>query len=117
GGAGLATAVSAMTPTEVSVGTLNGRTAQVIQQLNVLDANGRGLFYNLIGVTGDNDPGPGRMALNHADPAQVSEIYFDVLDANEGGRDVQALIELWEAGTLLIVRSLASAAYAAFQLT
>jgi hypothetical protein len=115
GGADLPCAISALTATETSVGTLNARTATVIQQLSVLDANGRGLFYNLIGVTGENDPGPGNMALNNADPDLVSEVYLDVLDANEGGRDVSGLIDLWAASSIIIVRSLATTAYAAFQ--
>jgi len=116
GGAGLDCAISALTAGEAQIGTLNARTATVIQQLGVLDANGRGLFYNLIGATGDNDPGPGRMAFNNADPELVTELYLDVLDANEGGRDVSGLIGLWSAGAVLVVRSIASTAYAAFQL-
>lgn len=117
GGENLPCAISALTGAETSVGTLNARTATVIQQLSVLDANGRGLFYNLIGVTGDNDPGPGNMALDNVDPELVSEIYLDVLDANEGGRDVSALIELWQAKTIIVVRSLASTAFVAFRLS
>jgi|GEM_PF-3367872 len=117
GGSGLATAINAAAAAETQVATLNARTARVIQELSTLDANGRGLFFNLIGVTGDNDPGPGRMAFNAGVPDDVTEIYFDVLDANEGGRDVTGLLGLWKAGTVLIVRSLASTAYAAFQIS
>lgn len=117
GGTLLATGISAFTPTEVSAGTLNARTAQVIQELDTLDANGRGLFFNTIGVTGDNDPGPGAMAFNEAIISDVTEIYMDVLDANDGGRDVTPIMDLWTPGTVLIVRSLATTAYAAFQLS
>jgi len=53
-------AISAMTQSETDIGTLNQRTVRVIQELETLDANGRGLFYNSIGVTGVNDPGPDR---------------------------------------------------------
>ena len=115
GGTGLNCMISAMTPSEISIGKLNARTATVIQQLSALDANGRGLFYNLIGVTGANDPGPGKIAFNSSEPSAVTEIYFDVLDANEGGREVAALIDLWRVGTVLTLRSLASTAFAAYQ--
>lgn len=85
-------------------------------QLALLDANGRGLFYSIIGVTGGGDPGPGQMAFDNASPDSVTAIYIDVLDANQGGRDVSALIDLWRPGSVLVVRSIASTAYAAFQL-
>lgn len=117
GGDDLPCAISALTPSETSVATLNARTASFVQQLSVLDANGRGLFYNLIGVTGDNDPGPGNIAQDNVAPELVTEIYLDVLDANEGGRDVSGLIGLWQAKTIVVVRSLASTAYAAYRLT
>ncbi|HTN63518.1 MAG TPA: hypothetical protein VL147_18515 [Devosia sp.] len=86
-------------------------------KLALLDANGKGLFYNLIGVTGAGDPGPGNVAFDNADMAQVSALFLDVLDANASGLDVSGLIDLWSPGTVLIVRSLASSAYAAFQIT
>lgn len=117
GGTGLAAGISSITPVEAQVSTLNARTAQVIQELDTLDANGRGLFYNVIGVTGDNDPGPGNLAFNNSDPEAVTELYFDVLDANDGGRSVVGILELMPTGTLLIVRSLASNAYMSFQTT
>lgn len=85
-------------------------------KLALLDANGKGLFYSLIGVTGAGDPGPGNMAFDNANMTLVSELYLDVLDANAGGLDVAALIDLWQPGTVLIVRSLASSAYAAFRI-
>ena len=116
GGTLLPTAISAFTPVEVSSGTLNARTAQVIQELDMFDKNVRGLFYNAIGVTGANDPGPGALAFNEAIVGDVTEIYVDVLDANDGGRDVTPIIDLWTPGTVLIVRSLSTTAYAAFQL-
>lgn len=117
GGAGLAAAISALTSSEAQIGTLNARTALVIQQLTAMDANGRGLSYNLIGVTGANDPGPGNLAFNEAVPDDVTELYFDVLDANDGNRDVTGLIDLWRPGTVLIVRSLDTTSYASFQIT
>jgi len=112
----VAAEITQLSPEQVATATLNKRSAEVMSQLGVLDANGRGLFYNLIGVTGDNDPGPGNIALDAAG-AGVSEIYIDVLDANEGGRDVSGIIGLWGAGTVLILRSLASNAYLAAALT
>lgn len=108
--------ITQLSPEQVATATLNKRAAEVMSQLSVLDANGRGLFYKLIGVTGDNDPGPGNIALDAAG-AGVSEVYIDVLDANDGGRDVSGVIGLWGAGTVLILRSLASNAYIALSLT
>lgn len=109
--------IEQLSPNQVATATLNKRAAEVMSQISALDANGRGLFYNLIGVTGANDPGPGNLAFNAINASDVSEIYFDVLDANDGGRDVSSLIDLWRAGTVLTLRSLATTAYAAFQIS
>jgi|GEM_PF-6978510 len=108
--------IEQLSPEQVATATLNRRAAQVMSELSTLDANGRGLFYNLIGVTGDNDPGPGNLALNQTDLEDVTEIYLDVLDANDGGRDVSGIIDLWPMNTVLIVRSLSSNAYGAWRL-
>jgi hypothetical protein len=86
--------------------------ARTQAQINILDKNSQGLFFNMKGVTGAADPGPGFIAFDDADPALVTEAYIDVLDAN--GRAVDALIGLWEPGTTIIFRSLTTTAYRAY---
>ena len=92
------------------------RLAQVVArtqaQINVLDKNSQGLFYQMKSVTGAADPGPGFVAFDHGDAASVTEAYIDVLDAN--GRAVAGLLGLWEAGTTLVLRSLTTTAYRAY---
>lgn len=108
--------IEQLSPEQVQTATLNSRAAELYAQLSALDANRQGMYYNLIGVTGDNDPGPGRVAFNQVTPSDVTEIYLDVLDANEGGRDVTGLMDLWTPGTVLIIRSLATTAYSSYQI-
>lgn len=101
--------VSEATTNLVNLATI---VARVQSQLNIFDKNSQGLFFNMKGVTGAADPGPGFIAFDDADASLVTEAYIDVLDAN--GRDVSGLIDLMEPGTTLVVRSLASTAYRAY---
>ncbi|GGF24255.1 hypothetical protein GCM10011321_14530 [Youhaiella tibetensis] len=84
-------------------------------KLALADAYGKGLFYECIGFTGANDPGPGKLARNAAAWSDTTEIYMDVLDA--GGHEQGALIDLARAGTAYIVRAIDTGAYAAFILS
>ncbi|KFL25077.1 hypothetical protein JP74_21340 [Devosia sp. 17-2-E-8] len=84
-------------------------------KLALTDAYGKGLFYECTGLTGANDPGPGKLARNAAAWADTTEIYMDVLDA--GGHEQGALIDLAKTGTVYIVRSIDTGAYAAFLLS
>ena len=84
-------------------------------KLALTDAYGKGLFYECLGLTGANDPGPGRLARNAAAWSDTTEIYMDVLDA--GGHEQGALIDLARAGTAYIVRAIDTGAYAAFILS
>ena len=110
-GTGLDAAISSYTSQEMQIATLNARAAEVGERLSVLDANGRGLFYNLLGTTGANDPGPTFVAFDSAVslPEDITEIYLDVLDANN--LDVSGIIDLWPIGTVLTFRSIATNAY------
>lgn len=84
-------------------------------KLALTDAYGKGLFYESIGFTGANDPGPGKLARNAAAWADSTEIYMDVLDF--GGHEQGALIDLAKAGTVYIVRGIDTGAYAAYTLS
>ncbi len=100
GGAGLATAISAMTPAETQVGTLNARVATVLQGLAVVEANGLGLGYRFDSATADADPGPGRFRLNHADPTLATMMYVDDISASDFA--VGPLLARWGMGSSLI---------------
>lgn len=80
----------------------------------LLASSGPGLFYNCLGVTGADDPGPGKVGRNAAAWEDTTELYFDVLDA--AGRDKSALIGLWDKGTVVTLTSVATRAFAAFML-
>lgn len=82
------------------VGIIERSTAQsrrLLEQLSVVQANGRGLFYRFDDGTADGDPGSGSFRLNNADPALATEAYIDDLDAN--GAPVAAEIATWGTGT------------------
>lgn len=106
--------IDPLNPEALSVVNLAVLAARVQAQLNILDKNSQGLFYNGIGVTGATDPGPGNLAFDDADPTLVEAIYVDNIDANN--LDVAGVIDLWTAGTILIIRSLSSTAYRAYRL-
>ena len=84
-------------------------------KLALTDAYGKGLFYECAGLSGANDPGPGKLARNAAAWADTTEIYMDVLDY--GGHEQGALIDLAKAGTVYIVRGIDTGAYAAYTLS
>ena len=83
-------------------------------RLALLEADGKGLFYTILGQTGANDPGPGKIARNAASWADVTSLYLDVLDA--GGYSAAPLVDEWVTDTVITVRSIASRAYAAYRL-
>lgn len=91
--------------------------ARVQSQLNIFDKNSQGLFFNLLGVTGSADPGPGNMALNNADPTAITQVYFDYLDANDAHYSVAGLLATIGQNTRLRIRSLTSAAYIELRVT
>lgn len=70
------------------------RTRQLLEQLSVVQANGRGLFYLFSDTTTDADPGAGYIRLNNADPTLATAAYIDVLDAN--GATVSAILDSWD---------------------
>jgi hypothetical protein len=121
GGALLACAISAMTPAETQVGTLNARVATVIQGLDVVQANGVGLFYRFSDTTSDSDPGPGYLQFNNPDPALVTEIYVDDLSASNF--DVGALLDAWGTssspvkGTLALASATNDGRFGGYELT
>jgi hypothetical protein len=79
------------------VGIIERSTAQtrrLLEQLSVVQANGRGLFYLFSDTTTDADPGAGYIRLNNADPTLATAAYLDVLDAN--GATVSAILDSWD---------------------
>lgn len=75
------------------------RTRQLLEQLSVVQANGRGLFYRFSDSVTDADPGAGYVRLNNADPTLATAAYIDVLDAN--GATVSGEIDTWDDSTSL----------------
>ena len=70
------------------------RTRQLLEQLSVVQANGRGLFFLFSDSVTDADPGSGYIRLNNADPTLATAAYIDVLDAN--GATVSAILDSWD---------------------
>lgn len=106
-----------LTRNENSIVTLNQRTAELIADIEVLDANTQGLFFTQIATSGAVDPGPGKFSFNSSVPADRTKIYIDELDANRPNRLVAGLIRSWSIGTIIIVRSLSTTAYASYELS
>lgn len=111
-GVGLSVAISPLTPQQITIAELNVRAAELLQELSVVDANGRGLFYNILSYTAANDPGPGFLARDNTDWTAVSELYIDATDANN--QEALDRILLWNQGTVLTVRSIETAAFVAY---
>lgn len=106
--------IDPLTATTTTVGNLAREITDYNARLELLDAYGKGLFYTILGVTGANDPGPGKIARNAAEWASVTALYLDVLDA--GGFDATPLIDEWDDGTIIIVRSIATRGYASYRI-
>lgn len=114
-GTGLAVAISPLNAENVQVAELNVRAAELMEDLSVIDANGRGLFYVILGLTGANDPQPTFLARDAENWEDVTALYFDAMDANQ--QPAVARMLLWNIGTVLTVRSIDTAAFASFVLT
>jgi hypothetical protein len=97
------------------------RTRQLLEQLSVVQANGRGLFFHFSDTTTDADPGPGYIRLNNADPTLATAAYIDVLDAD--GASVSGEIDTWDDSSSLTkgklwLRSIADpSSFHAYQIT
>lgn len=106
--------IDPMTPLTGSVVALARSISDYDARLALIEAYGKGLFYTVLGVTGANDPGPGKIARNAATWAGTTALYLDVLDA--GGFAASPLIDLWAEDTIVTIRSIATRGYAAFRL-
>ena len=97
------------------------RLRELLAEMSVVEANGRGLFYRFSDTTTDADPGAGYIRLNNADPTLATAAYIDVLDAN--GATVSGEIDTWDDSTSLgkgnlWVRGIADpSAFHAYELT
>ncbi len=79
------------------VGIVERSTAQtrrLLEELSVVEANGRGLFYVFSDTTTDADPGAGIFRLNNATQSSATGAFLDNLDAN--GATVSAVIDTWD---------------------
>ncbi|QDZ10511.1 hypothetical protein [Devosia ginsengisoli] len=70
------------------------RVRELLAQMSVVEANGRGLFFRFSDQTADADPGAGYLRTNHIDIASSTGGYFDNLDAN--GATVAAILDSWD---------------------
>jgi hypothetical protein len=113
--ASVAAEIDPLNPAALSVVNAALLAARVQAQLNILDKNSQGLFYTLIGATGDADPTPGKFAFDDDDPAAAAEFYVDNIDGNN--RSVVGLLAQWSAGTVLVIRSLTTTAYIAIRMS
>lgn len=81
-------------------GTENAlRVRELLAQLSVIEANGRGLFYLFSNTTADADPGAGNLRINNADASLATALYIDNLDAN--GATATGELDAWDDSTSL----------------
>ena len=92
-GTGLTGAAYEIIPAADST-TNTARLRELLSDLTVVKANGRGLFFNFRDSVTDADPGAGYIRLNNADPTLATAAYVDVLDAN--GATVSAILDSWD---------------------
>jgi len=100
-GTGLTDAAYEIIPAADSTSN-TARLRELLAQMTVIEANGRGLFYLFDDTVTDADPGAGNIRLNNSDPSLATEIYIDNVDAN--GSVVADEIDQWGA-TVAPVRS------------
>lgn len=79
--------------------TSSARLRDLLAQMSVIEANGRGLFYRFSDSVTDADPGSGYLRLNNATIGSATAAYFDNLDAN--GATVSAELDTWDDSTSL----------------
>jgi hypothetical protein len=72
------------------------QTRRLLEQLSVVEANGRGLFYTFDTTTTDADPGAGKLRLNNATIGSATAAYLDNLDAD--GATVSTILDTWDDG-------------------
>ncbi len=117
-GSALEASISPLTPQNMEIAELNVQVAKATQDFSVMNSNAAGLFFFLIGQTGENDPNPTFVAFDAslATPESITKVYIDVLDANN--LEVSGIIRLWKAGDVLTIRSLdnTSRAYVSLKL-
>lgn len=77
------------------------QTAKIIQDLNVFDARGRGVFYQFDSSTLDADPGAGKFRLDNENPALATEIYLDDLDQLNNA--TSSFIQRWTVGSSVVI--------------
>jgi hypothetical protein len=106
--------IDPLTPKAISLFNVSREITDYNSRLALLEADGKGLFYSILGTTGASDPGAGKLARNEDAWSDVTEIYLDVIDA--GDMEATPLIDTWSAGTVVTVRSIATRAYASFTL-
>jgi len=114
--------ISQLSPDQVRIGELNKRAADLMAELSVVEANGRGLFYRFSDAVTDSDPGAGYLRLNNLTIGSATAAYLDNLDAN--GADVSGVLDSWDdqgtpsARGQLWLRSIADpSAFHAFKVT
>lgn len=74
----------------------SAQTRRLLEQLSVVAANGRGLFYRFSSTVTDADPGGGFLRLNNLMIGSATAAFLDTLDAN--GATVSTIIETWDDG-------------------
>jgi hypothetical protein len=70
------------------------QTRRLLEELSVVEANGRGLFYTFDTTTTDADPGAGKFRLNNATIGSATAAYLDNLDAD--GAAVSTILDTWD---------------------
>ncbi|MEO9297557.1 hypothetical protein [Devosia alba] len=74
--------------------TSAARLRDLLAQMSVIEANGRGLFYRFSDSVTDADPGAGYLRLNNIAIGSATAAYIDDLDANGAG--VAGVIDSWD---------------------
>lgn len=81
----------------------------------LVDAYGKGLFYQSTGYTAEGDPGAGYVARNNPSWNSTNMLMIDVID--QGGHNEAPRLAMLEVGTVLTLRSIANGAYISFRMT
>lgn len=80
--------------------TSAARLRDLLAQMSVVEANGRGLFYRFSDAVTDSDPGAGYVRLNNATIGSATAAYIDNLDANDAA--VAGDLDTWDDSSSII---------------
>lgn len=113
--AGKPYAIRRATPLSVTASEAMERTFKLLNDMSVYDSEGVGLLYSFNTTTAVANPGIQKVAINNVILSNVTKVLVSTTDGK--GKNVDALVNLLDANTIIIIRSVETAAFLAVRVT